>query len=45
MGSNTGRRRSGFGIGPLMLLGLLALALVAALNAKDIERYIKLRNM
>ncbi|MBV8980603.1 MAG: hypothetical protein JO086_06860 [Acidimicrobiia bacterium] len=45
MGMNTGRRRSGFGMGPLMLLGLLALALIAAVNAKDIERYLKLRNM
>ena len=42
---NTGRRRSGVGMGPLFLLGLLAVALLAALNAKDIERYLKLRNM
>jgi hypothetical protein len=39
------RRRGGMGLGPLMLLGLIGLAVVAALNAKDIERYLKLRNM
>jgi hypothetical protein len=39
------RRRGGMGLGQLLLLGLLGLAVVAALNAKDIERYLKLRNM
>ena len=44
--ANSGRRsRGGLGLGPLMLLGLIGLAVVAALNAKDIERYFKLRNM
>ena len=32
-------------MGPLMLLSLIGLAVMAALNAKDIERYFKLRNM
>jgi hypothetical protein len=39
------RRRGGLRMGPLMLLGLAGLVVMAALNAKDIERYLKLRNM
>jgi hypothetical protein len=41
-----GRNRSrGMGLGSLFFIGLLGVALVAFLNAKDIERYLKLRNM
>ena len=40
-----GRRSRGGLMGPLMLLGLVGLVVMAALNAKDIERYLKLRNM
>jgi hypothetical protein len=39
------RSRGGLRLGPVMLLGLLGLAVLAAVNAKDIERYLKLRNM
>jgi hypothetical protein len=43
---SSGRRgRGGLRLGPLMLLGLLGIVVMAAINAKDIERYIKLRNM
>jgi hypothetical protein len=43
---NEGRRsRGGLRLGPLMLLGLLGIVVLAAVNAKDIERYLKLRNM
>ena len=43
---NEGRRsRGGLRLGPLMLLGLLGILVLAAVNAKDIERYLKLRNM
>jgi hypothetical protein len=43
---NEGRRsRGGLRLGPLMLLALLGIAVLAAVNAKDIERYLKLRNM
>ncbi|MDQ6743211.1 MAG: hypothetical protein M3Z97_09945 [Candidatus Dormibacteraeota bacterium] len=47
MGLVNGSRRSrgGLRLGPLMLLGLLGIAVMAAINAKDIERYLKLRNM
>ena len=37
--------RGGFGVGSLFFMVLLAIAALAALNAKDIERYMKLRNM
>jgi hypothetical protein len=38
-------RRGGFGLGSLFFMVLLGIAALAALNAKDIERYMKLRNM
>lgn len=37
--------RGGFGLGSLFFMVLLGIAALAALNAKDIERYMKLRNM
>lgn len=42
---NSGGRRGGLRIGPLMLLVLLGVTVVAAVNAKDIQRYLRLRNM
>lgn len=40
-----GGRRGGFGLGSLLLLVLVGIAALAAVNAKDIERYLKVRNM
>jgi hypothetical protein len=42
---NSRGRRGGLRVGPLMLLVLLGVTVVAAVNAKDIQRYLKLRNM
>jgi hypothetical protein len=42
---STNRGRGGFGLGSLFVILLLGIAAFAALNAKDIERYMKLRSM
>ena len=39
------RGRGGFRFGSLLLFGLLAVVVLTVLNSKDIERYLKLRNM
>ena len=42
MGSGS---RSGFGLGSVVLVGLLGLAALAVLSASDIRRYLKIRSM
>ena len=38
-------KSGGGGIGALLLLALVGAAAAAALNARDIQRYLRLRNM
>lgn len=38
-------RRSGRGIGVVLILGLLALGAVAAFSASDLRRYLRMRRM
>jgi hypothetical protein len=42
---STNRGRGGFSLGSLLFVVLLGIAAFAAINAKDIERYMKLRSM
>ena len=37
--------KSGFGLGSVVLVGLLGLAALAVLSASDIRRYLKIRSM
>lgn len=39
------RGRGRFRFGSLLFFGLLTVAVLAVINSKDIERYLKLRNM